>query len=33
MMKSQMIENYIYYVFEFEFNHVGFTCICTTFNI
>ena len=24
MMEPHMIENYIYYVFEFEVNHVGF---------
>jgi len=26
MMEPHMIENYIHFVFAFEFNHVGFIC-------
>ncbi len=27
MMEPHMIDNYIYYVFVYEFNHVGFICV------
>jgi len=29
MIEPHMIENYIYYVFVFEFNHVGFMAVIT----